>query len=296
MRGHLWGLLYLNLVTVLWGTTFVIIKGAVDVLSPSLIILGRFLVASLCFLPFTRALLKEDEQSRRVLLMAALELGFWLWAGYATQAVGLQYTSASRSAFITALNVILVPIILGLFGRRIGLPVWLAAVLAVAGVGLLSYDGSPPNVGDLWTVGTALTYAAYVIRLEVYAKRLPALGLTTAQVYGTTLFALGWVLWEQPRLEWGSFPWLATLYLGVFATAITTLLQTLGQGRVSAPEAAVIYVLEPVWASVFAFLLLGERLGVQGLIGAALVVSATLIDSLQYYWRSRRPDASARGH
>ncbi|MER3481445.1 MAG: EamA family transporter [Meiothermus sp.] len=292
MRGHLWGLLYLNLVTLLWGTTFVVVKGTVEVLSPSLVILGRFLVASLCFLPFTRALLKEDEPTRRVLWRAGLELGFWLMAGYATQAVGLQYTSASRSAFITALNVILVPMILGLFGRRIGLPVWLAAVLAVAGVGLLSYDGSPPNVGDLWTVGTALTYAAYVIRLEAYARRLPALGLTTAQVYGTALFALGWVLWEQPKVEWGSFPWLAILYLGVLATALTTLLQTLGQGKVSAPEAAIIYALEPVWASVFAFLLLGERLGGQGLVGAGLVVSAILIDSLQHYWRSR---ASAQG-
>ncbi|MFZ5991878.1 MAG: DMT family transporter [Deinococcota bacterium] len=292
MRGHLWGLLYLNLVTVLWGTTFVVVKGTVEVLSPSLIILGRFLVASLCFLPFTLTLRKEDEQSQRVLWLAAFELGFWLWAGYATQAVGLQYTSASRSAFITALNVILVPIILGLFGRRIGLAVWAAAALAVVGVGLLSYDGSPPNLGDLWTLGCAFTYAAYIIRLESYAKRLPALGLTTVQVYGTALFALAWVLWEQPRVEWDRFPWFAIFYLGVFATALTTLLQTLGQGRVSAPEAAIIYVLEPVWASVFAFLLLGERLGVQGLVGAALVVSATLIDSLQYYWRSR---TSARG-
>ncbi len=152
-----------------------------------------------------------------------------------------------------------------------------AALLALLGVGLLSYDPKQPplNVGDLWTLLTALTYALYIVRLEVYAKAFPSLPLTAVQVLGTTLLALLWVLWEGPALH--GVPWGAVLYLGVVATALTTWLQTWGQRYVPAPQAAVLYTLEPVWATLFAFLLLGERLGPSGALGALLVVLATLL-------------------
>jgi drug/metabolite transporter (DMT)-like permease len=188
--------------------------------------------------------------------------------------MGLEHTSASRSAFITALNVVLVPLFLSLAGRRVE-GVWLAAFLAFLGVGLLSYDPRQPplNVGDLWTLLTALTYAIYIVRLEVHAKAVPSLPLTAVQVLGTGLFALPWALAEGFRLE--GVPWGAVLYLGVAATALTTWLQTWGQKHVPAPQAAILYTLEPVWATLFAFLVLGERLGPSGLLGALLVILAT---------------------
>lgn len=270
MRRYALGLLALSLVTLLWGTTFVVVKGAVAEMAPSLLVFLRFLLASLFFLPFALRLPKGAWG-------AGLELSFWLLLGYASQAVGLLYTSASRSAFITALNVVLVPLFLGLAGRRLGLPVWLSALLAFLGVGLLSYDPKQPplNLGDLWTLLTALTYALYIIRLEVYAKAFPSLPLTAVQVLGTTLLALLWVVWERPALQ--GISWGAVLYLGVAATALTTWLQTWGQRHVAAPQAAVLYTLEPVWATFFAFLLLGERLGASGALGALLVVLATFL-------------------
>ncbi|WP_018110608.1 DMT family transporter [Thermus igniterrae] len=268
MRGYALGLLALNLLTLLWGTTFVVVKGAVAEMPPSLLVFLRFLLASLFFLPLALRL-------PRGVWGPGLELSFWLLLGYASQAVGLLYTSASRSAFITALNVVLVPLLLGLAGRRVG-PVWLAALLAFLGVGLLSYDPRQPplNLGDLWTLLTALTYALYIVRLEVHAKAYPSLPLTAVQVLGTTLLALPWALADGVRLE--GVPWGAVLYLGVAATALTTWLQTWGQRYVPAPQAAILYTLEPVWATLFAFLLLGERLGPSGLLGAFLVVLATL--------------------
>ncbi|WP_038055758.1 DMT family transporter [Thermus amyloliquefaciens] len=268
MHGYALGLLALNLLTLLWGTTFVVVKGAVGEMAPSLLVLLRFLLASLFFLPWALRLPKG-------VWGPGLELAFWLLLGYASQAVGLMYTSASRSAFITALNVVLVPLLLGLAGRRLG-PVWLAALLAFLGVGLLSYDPRQPplNVGDLWTLLTAFTYALYIVRLEVHAKTFPSLPLTAVQVFGTAFLALPWALWEG--VEWEGIPWGAVLYLGVVATALTTWLQTWGQKYVPAPQAAILYTLEPVWATLFAFLVLGERLGVTGLLGAVLVILATL--------------------
>lgn len=268
MRGYALGLLALNLLTLIWGTTFVVVKGAVAEVPPGLLVFWRFLVASAFFLPL---LLRLPPGAWG----PGLELAFWLFLGYATQAVGLEHTSASRSAFITALNVVLVPLLLSLAGRRVG-GVWLSALLALLGVAFLSYDPRQPplNAGDLWTLLTALAYALYIVRLEVHAKAVPSLPLTAIQVLGTALFALPWALAQGVRLE--GVPWGAVLYLGVAATALTTWLQTWGQGHVPASQAAILYTLEPVWATLFAFLVLGERLGPSGLLGAALVLLATL--------------------
>ena len=269
MRGYVLGLLALNLLTLIWGTTFVVVKGAVEGMAPSLLILLRFGVAALFFLPWLFRLPVG-------VFGPGMELAFWLFVGYASQTLGLAHTSASRSAFITALSVVLVPLLLRLAGREVG-PAFLAAFLALAGVGLLSYDPYQPpfNVGDLWTFLTALAYALYIVRLEVHARAFPSLPLTAVQVLGTALFALPWVLAEGGA--WGPVAWGAVLYLGVVATALTTWLQTWGQRHVPAPQAAILYPLEPVWAAFFAYLALGERLSPSGLLGALLVLLATLL-------------------
>ena len=198
------------------------------------------------------------------------------------QTIGLQYTTVSRSAFITALFVVFVPVVAAAAGRRSRGVVWVAGVVAMIGVGLLSGDGLPVNRGDLWTLGCAVVWAVYIFRLEGYAARLPSLPLTAVQL-GVMAVATGvWTVCERhPAAPAPSaFPWAAVLYLGLFATAATTLLQTLGQKSVSAAQAAVLYTLEPVWASVFAFLILRERPGPRGWAGMALILAAALLTQL----------------
>ncbi len=266
MRLHFQGVLILAVVTVLWGTTFVVVKVAVGSLAPSLLVLLRFAIAAVLFLPW----LRRDVG----LWLAGLELGFWLWLGYASQTVGLTYTTADRSAFITALSVVMVPLIASRFGRRIGPVIWFSAILSLVGVGLLSHAGAPPNLGDLLTFVTALAYAGYILRLETYVVRYEALPLTAVQLVGVLPLTAIWVGLDHPSFT--SIPWATVIYLGLVTTALSTWLQVLGQGRVSATEAAVIYTLEPVWASIFSFFLLRETLGVYGAVGAGLIVLATL--------------------
>ncbi len=271
------GILMLVMVTVLWGSTFVVVKDAIDKIPANLINLGRFGLASIFFIPFIR--LKKD------LFKAGFELGFWLFVGYATQTIGLQYTTVNRSAFITTLYVIFLPLLLGCLGRPIKRASAIAAILAFIGVGLLSYEGSPPNLGDIWTVATALSWVMYIWRLEVYANRFSSRALTGVQILGTAGFCFLWVLISKPL--WLSFtvlnenlPWLSILYLGIVTTAMTIWLQTWGQARISATSAAVIYSLEPVWASLFAYWLLNEKLGVQGIVGMGLIIGAILVSQL----------------
>jgi drug/metabolite transporter (DMT)-like permease len=268
-------------VTALWGTTFPVIKGALDDVSPSVLLLVRFGMAGLLMTPFLRL----DFPSLR----AGSELGFWLFAGYATQTVGLQYTTAGRSAFITALSVILVPIFLALRGRRLTAGQWCAAGLAFVGVGLLSYDGSPPNLGDAWTLGTAVAYALYMIRLERFARLFPIFRLVAVQLWGVVALSVVWVALDSTSgMVVEGMPWAELIYLAVFGTVVTVCLATLGQRYVGAETAAVVFSLEPVWGAGFAYLLLGEVLHLRGLVGGALVVLAMV--ALEVW--SRRENAA----
>ena len=197
-NSYLLGLSLLNLAPLLWGSSYVVLKQTLTTIPPSILNLIDYTLAALCFTPFLR-------QNHR-LTRAGLELGFWLLLGSATQTIGLQYTSASRSAFITALYVVLVPLIiqLSLILRRlwaqktttkkvaqieqVQTPVWVTAFIALIGVGILSFDRQTPNIGELWTLATALSYALYIIRIENYARRFNALSLAAAQMWGAVGF------------------------------------------------------------------------------------------------------------
>jgi drug/metabolite transporter (DMT)-like permease len=272
--GRLRGAALLSLVTLVWGTTFVVIRALVadraDPLPPGVLTLSRFAVATALFLPFCR----RDPR----LWAAGLELGFWLWCGYATQAIGLRHTTVGRSAFITVLHVVFVPAMTALAGRRVRSVVWLAAAMALGGTALLSYDGAPPNRGDAWTLLTAATYAVYIVRLERYADRLAPSPLTFVQLAVVTALSCGWVAAERPPVPAFTWPVLAAAaYLGVAATAVTTWLSAVGQKTVPGPQASLLYSLEPVWACAFAWLLFAERFGPSGWAGAGLILAAALL-------------------
>lgn len=266
------GVALLSLTTFLWGTTFVITKNVLKDFPASELILARFLIAGMVFIPFLR--------QGRALWLAAFELGFLLWVGFATQTIGLRYTTVDRSAFITSMHVIFVPVFAGMMGRSTRLIVWLAALIALAGVGLLSHDGSPPNRGDLWTLLCAITWAVYIARLENFTRALPSKPLTAAHLWVVVLLSAGWSAFSHPAH--GPIPWSAIIYLGLFATAATTWFQTLGQKWVSAPQAAVLYTVEPVWAAIFAWICLGEGLGIAGRFGGAMIVAAAMLTQIQF--------------
>lgn len=281
-REHLTGISLLLVVTMLWGSTFVAIKGVVDTTAPSVLIFGRFLIAALIFLPWL--------PRRADVWWAGVKLGFWLCLAYAAQTIGLQYTSASQSAFITVLNVIMVPLLAALGGHRITPPIWISAFMAIIGVGLMTNGLSQLNIGDAWSLLCALGYAIYVLKLGEYARRFPALELTCTQLFGVVGFALIWVGVEQPAFD--HLPWAILLYLGIGTTALTTWLQTMGQQHLSAAEAAIIYTLEPVWAAVFAVIILAEHLGLLSWSGAAVICIATLVSQWPAL-RQRTPRSNA---
>ena len=210
-----------------------------------------------------------------------------MFAGYALQAFGLQFTTASRSAFLLYLNVKLVPLLaLVLYGRQSDAKTWLSAFVAFSGTALLSFDGTPPNVGYGFSLAAAAASALFILRLESASQAHETAGLNAATLACSAAFCLTWAAVDLTLVEperaatvaeslSGLGPQL--FYLSVVTTAVANWLQTIGQAGVRAQDAAIIYSLDPVYGACFSWLLLGETLGPQGFAGGALVLAAVAL-------------------
>lgn len=269
------GLITLVLITLIWGSTFVVVKETLTTVPPSLLLALRFAVAALLF-----AWVRPSRKA----LVPGLILGVLSFASFATQTVGLLSTTASKGAFITGLSVILTPILSALwFRHRVQLRAYLAALVALIGLALMSFTGvQGVTEGDLWILATAVFYALYIIYLGEVAAKHGALELSAVQFWPMALLSTLWALPQLgriPQLSSGSV--LAILYLGAVATALVSVLQVRAQRVVSAHVTALVFVLEPVFAALFAYFLLGESLGPWGWVGAGLIGVAMLTSELR---------------
>ncbi len=191
------------------------------------------------------------------------------------QTFALETTSANHAAFIASFNVILVPLLGQLLGRQVFLKTFGAAGIAILGVGVMCWESEEIVIGDLLMLGNAFLYSIYILKLECITLRHPILPLTAIQIWAIAVVSLIWAapdLVRQHEVIGTNFGLL--LYLGLFDTAATIVLQAVAQRWVNAYETALIYTLDPIFGAVFSFLLLGEKLGVRGLIGATLVLVA----------------------
>lgn len=271
------GVLLLVLVTLIWGSTFAIIKETIETVPVPILLAVRFSLAASVLL---------WVRPERKTLLPGLILGVLSFAGYATQSVGMLTTTASKAAFITGLSVIFTPIVGAIWlHQRVPLRVWLAALLALAGLGLMTltpHEGLV--VGDLWVLGTALVYALYIVYLGEIAAHHKPIVLTSLQIVVVAVLSWGWAVPDLHVLKDLSLSALAALlYLAIFATALVLWLQALAQRVVPAYAAALIFALEPVFAALFAYFLLGETLSPQGWLGGALVVLAMIIGEFRLH-------------
>ena len=268
-------------VTAVWGTTFPLLKSLLVSLSGVEISALRFVIATLCVAPFLRRVPRHTWLDG--LLLGALAL-----VSYVAQAYGLEFISSNRSAFLTSLNVLMVPLIGAVLGARLSPRVLLCAVLACVGIGLMSWEGGANLKGDLATLVCALAYAFYTISLSGRAARHDLRQLAATQIAFMALLACAWLIGatmieaKPSNLLARAAPHWATLaYLGVFATAVMLFLQALGQRRVSADKAALVFAMEPVFAALAAWLWVGEMLSSRAALGGALVLTAVILSELQ---------------
>jgi drug/metabolite transporter (DMT)-like permease len=296
------GILALLVVTLVWGTTFPAMKGLTGYFSPVWIIFVRFAVAALLLAPFL-------WRGRRADVAAGATLGLMLFICFVGQVEGLALTSSNRNAFICGLNVLVVPLLGVLGGRLPERRVVFALVLAVAGLAALCWGGEGWGRGDSLALLAALSFGVYVKMMEVRTQKATnLLTLSAAQIATVALCAAVWLLArEVPRTTiesaqdyanyWSYIGhgvaqyWWNLAYLGVVATAAIISLQTWGQSRTTANEAAVIYSFEPGAAAFLAFLRVGEAMSPRAWLGAALLISGMIVS--QWNSESRPPAALA---
>ncbi len=286
-----------------WGMGFVAQATAMDSIGPFLFIALRFAVATIVVLPFALHESGKHRHSGASPLTMSDMLGFGLvgislFAGMATQQVGLLSTSVTNSGFLTGLYVVLTPILGVLLFREFPHRVtWVAAILSLMGIYLLSGGNIGALViGDVLTIVSAACWALQVVMIARFVGQSGRpLALSVTQFAVTGGIALLCALLLEP-IRWSSI--LAAgpqiLYAGIFASGFAFTLQVIGQRYTSAPQAAIFLSSEAPFAALFAFWWLGERVGMIGLAGCVLIFIAMLAVELVPLWgvsRSARAES-----
>lgn len=275
----------LILVTVIWGGGFVASDIALESMKPFQIMMVRFLLASVLMGVISRGQRKSEEKlkDRAGVIKAGVLMGVTLFMGFAFQIIGLQYTTPSKNAFLTALNVVIVPFIaFVILKKKIGAKGIIGAVMSVLGVALLSLNGSfIVSLGDGLTLFCAVGFAFQIFFTSEFVKKYPASVLNTVQMFTAfVLSAISLMIFGENDFQVTTQGWLSALYLGVVSTTICYLLQTACQKYIDETKAAIILSMESVFGTIFSILILHEVVTVRMVIGCAVILAAVIISNM----------------
>ncbi len=281
----------LLLVTIFWGAGFPATKIALETITPYYHIGFRFAIASLLLAVLFHKKLKELDRS---LIKPALILSSLLFATYAFQTVGIQYTTASKSSFFSGLAVLIVPLFSIFYLKSKLMPKTIISVItATLGLFLLSYNGdnSSFNIGDFMTILCSVCYAWQLLFTGTYVQKYDATLLAIVQLFFVSIFGTVFAVIFEPfpaTVSAASF-W-SLIFSAVLCTAFAFFVQTTAQKFAPASHIALIFTMEPVFGALTSFLVLGEVIGVKGIIGGIFIVAAMLISELQ--WTSKDATSS----
>lgn len=279
--------LLLFLSAAVWGFSFTVLKEILgSEISPVFFVFLRFFLASLILFPFC---------ARRVMalggdgLRGGMLLGMLLFIGFLTQTIGISFTTASKSAFITALSSVFVPVVMVLHKRKLPDLITIAClVLATVGLYMLTGVSGDLNIGDFLTLICALAFAAQIYTMGLVTIKHDSLALTFVQMTTTAILA-GLLLPTQTLYLQFSLKALGALaFMVVFATAIALSVQTWAQKRTPAVRAGLIYAAEPVFAYMIASAILGESFGLLQKVGGAIIILAVIATEVIPLMLSRR--------
>lgn len=280
--------LALTVCSLIWGASFVIVKQGLAYASVFVFLGVRFAVASaLMGLIYWRALRQLNWNALR----AGVQLGAVLFFGYALETVGLKSTTASKAAFIVGFSVVLVPLFLAIFWRQhVNRWIWVGALAALAGLYFLTI---PPegfvriNHGDLLVAAASILFALHIILVGRYSPRHSVGALSFLQIATTAALSILFVPlfaragWEMPRVAWNGSFLFAIGFTAVGSTALGFSLQNWAQRYTSPPHAAILFSLDPVFAAIASYLILGEHMSSRALSGAGLLLAGILLAELK---------------
>lgn len=282
MKGQLRGSLFLLAAAFVWGMAFAAQSSAMDFVEPFTFNSARAFVTAIALgiillvkKDFSR-MEGEREASVGEYLKIGGVMGVIMFVASSLQQLGLVSTTAAKSGFITALYIVLVPI-LGIFGgKKIGLSTWVSVLLSLIGLCLLSLrDDLSIGRGELYTLGCALAYSVHIIFIDKYAGSLNAAKLCCIQfLISGILCGLCAMVTETPDLRALKDCWVSLLYVGVMSGAVGYTLQILGQKGTDPTVASLLMCLESVFAALGGWIVLGETLLPKELLGCTMMLAA----------------------
>ncbi|WP_371746031.1 DMT family transporter [Myxococcus sp. CA040A] len=287
-------------ITLIWGVTFVVVKDALSFADPFTFLALRFGVGAVVLSALAGRQVFSPTNLRHGSVLAT-----FLFLGFALQTWGLTLTTPSRSAFITGMAVLFVPLLSLLVFRRMPKPAALMGV-ALSAVGLYLLTRPAPgegggwlSVGELLSLGCAVAYAGHITLTERYASKEGVLGMVAVQMWGVALLSAACLPFVTRKVEWTPSLVTAVLVCGLLPSALAISIQTWAQARTSAVRAAVIYALEPVFASMYSVVLGYEVLGAPEAMGGGLILTGVLVAELGspawMWWKSRRRGVQGMG-
>lgn len=288
MKANLKGSLILILCAFIWGMAFSAQSTATGYMGPFTFVFIRFTITSIVLFGAYFLLRKKGKPSHKDSIppkkyaILGTVIGLILFAACALQQIGIAYTTAAKSGFITALYIVLIPIIGIFMGKRIGKLVWLGVLVALIGLCLLCLkDDLSVNFGDLITLLCAFVFSFHIIVIDKYAGNMNSVLLSAVQFAVGAIAALPvMLLTETPVLSNILACWPSIIYAAVFSGAIGYTLQIIGQKYTEPTLASLLLCLESVFAAFGGWILLGEGLAPRELFGCFLMLGASVIAQL----------------
>jgi len=269
------------LASLLWGGEYIVVKDVIDILPPYYINTVRFLLS---FLILSLVFFRRIKKTTLYDLKAGFVCGLFLFAGFAAQTIGIQFTTASKSGFLTATYVVIVPFIIWLLHRRFpGMRVLLSAFICMMGIYFLTASEMfNLGMGDGLTLFAAFWFACCIIAIDHYSKRMDPVLLTILELAFAGLLSLAFmVVTREPSPTLTGSSLLSLGYLVLLGTIACHLLSNIAQRYTSSTHASIIFSLEAVFSLVFAVIFLGETFTrVMGL-GFALIFLALILTELE---------------
>jgi drug/metabolite transporter (DMT)-like permease len=283
-------------IALIWGSTFALVKDALHDISTTLFLALRFGIATVVLATvFRKRYAAITDWQLEV--QGGVLAGLFLYAGYLLQTLGLRHTTPSKSAFLTGLYIVLVPL-LGAFvykkapGRR----EITGIALATVGMAMMTLERTTFRIGygDLLTLACALAFAGHILLIGQYAGRISFEGLALLQIATAAVLA-GLTFWwtEVPRVLWSSRVILVLAVTSLLATALAFAVQSWAQQYTSPARTALIFALEPVFAGLTSFFFLGERFTARAVTGAALILAGILAVELKPVRRQQHPSTQS---
>lgn len=271
----------------LWGGSFVIQKNAMDTMDPFAFNAMRFFIAALCLLPiryFRRGNISIiKSMDKRHMLIGTLVAGSIMFCAVAFQQIGIKHTTVSNAGFITGMYIVFVPMLGICVGHRYNNKIWLAIMIAVIGLYLLSgMDGLYMQQGDFFILISAFFWGAHLIVIDQISHRHNPIAFAIRQFFvcGVLSLIAAIVTGEQIRMMTGT-EWFYIIFSGAIAIAVGYTIQIYGQKVTPPSQTALIFSTEAIFAAGAGYLFLNETLGPQAFIGCILMMAGSLM--AQFY-------------